>query len=341
MSRDKESCEFIKEVKQISWGVEIVKTLVTSVFGSVFAIIFLYVIEMHSPGDYYGPRLENEFKNMLCKQISLEAEIQEFQYVYIGELSAIDDKKIVISTGIYYNGDETRDGRFVAIFAPKPYSLFNELLETTPAYKVDYLRLFPVGDGLARDTLCFDSLMVEDVNHDFYNEFILSFCSRYGDRSSTDTAFLSWTSDGWKCSALDISSLDLEKTIRKMSGIGYEVLYENYPLMTPKGTVTDDRIVGLAYNGLARGVTDPCWNIPCVLYMIPINDGRTGYMNTHEYVFLMAVYENGELRVSNNWNQGKPLLSRDVPEELQDDFDDFVDHYWGFQVGDSIFYGSP
>ena len=95
MKSNKRWLKFCNEIRQISWGVEIIKTAITTLFISVFTVSFLCIIKYLSPGDYYGPRLENEFKSMLCKEISPEAKIQEFKYVYIGELSAIDNKKLL------------------------------------------------------------------------------------------------------------------------------------------------------------------------------------------------------------------------------------------------------
>lgn len=327
--------ELINALKGINWGLEIVKTIITTALVSLFTVSFLFLIKVNSPGDYTGARLESDLCMQLKKEIYCEPEISDFRYIYIGELSDADDKKFLITTGSYSSSESNQYGRFICVFAPKSHNLLNELLGTSPRYEIEFLRILPLDEIGYYSVLIYDSIETLDLDGDYYKEFVISFYSRYATRTSQASTLLCWTDNGWKCRTLDLKGVE---NIIIVEHNDYTALYDNHILCDSNGNKTEDCVIGLAYNGGIFQLTEPFWNIPCFLYKIPITDFSEGVMLTNEYVYVMAVFDNGEFHISNNWNNMMPLLSIDTKDNISSEY---INRLWGLDVGYGSYYGLP
>lgn len=325
----------VKELISTNWISELVKAFVVS----ILTITVLFMIKLCSPGDFEGDKLLSRLKDLVESELSRKTEVISLEQIYIGPISALDEDEVIMCCGTYKDEKTLQYRRFFVIYETKNRSLLNEIIETSPAYEITYLRCtdYDISPEYIDEALLFDNVSILDCDNDFYYDFIFSFSWRFATREAQISAILRKSSDGWSFSSPDMSII--QDMIDNTSEIKCDALYDEFNLICPDGTYSAESLIGITHGGNIIYMNEPFWGDPCFLYAIATYDGKNGLLSPHEYALFMLVYKNGSYKIANNWNSGMPLYSGDIDDSL--DIKEVVDSYWGFIIDGNVGYGAP
>lgn len=329
----------LKEIKQIKWAPEFIKTFI--IF--VASILILYFVRQFAPGNFSGLKLEKYLDEKIIE--CLDTEEMESRVLYNGHYDILSEDNVILVYSEYkVSFENMADGRCLSIFEREKENLLHEIFGINPSYKL----VFCGKCEEARDCLLYKGFENDDLDQDGKMEFMLYTQSRFATRISNELILINKDKNGWSIVSPDMLEIrkklcDIIDKDVQFSGVNpYNLISEK-----DKNKVYISAEIFRFYNVLNNDEFYDVVGVNIGTYLLsnPFNSAlNICYSFTcnnwasfdKDYIYVMQQYNHKKLFADPNWNFGEPVFLYD-----EMDFRNEYDSYWGIQMGTSIFYTTP
>ncbi|WP_097002697.1 hypothetical protein [Lacrimispora amygdalina] len=271
-------------------------------------------------------------KSKICANIK-ETSINDMKIVipYNGWYESVSDSNVLVTYSEFTT--EKNKGRVIALFERKNESLLNQIIGSSPAYDISYIRYF-VDEYPDNNILYYTNIDIKDIDSDGNNDIFLSLQTNFATRITHSEILLTKKDGRWK---MVLPQPDLfEAEVEELNKKGYSLSYDTFVFKNPIDD-KEDITFGLSHDGGVYITNSPLSGGVDLCYEISANDGTADSSLNSHYVYIMFQLKNGELVKDDNWNGGKPLILK-----CGDDFMNNKDQYWGYTQETNLwFYSSP
>ena len=330
LSKGQSARILFKPFKEVNWGVECVKALLTSTVFLLLSTLFVWIVLRNSPGEYSGERLES----YLLKEIARDANVpyNKGSFALNKKLDSAEGR-IVVCGDYCNNNQNVWDSCFIYIFERAPKSFWNTLIGTAPRYKA-VLSLTSTESFYSISRFCCLKCDYRDIDGDNYPEIEIFYQCHFADRVTNACVVLQRIGGQWTAIAPDFSDLEAELMKEKIT---CDVLVDEFHFSNPHKSDSDIiTFYGQSHNGYIYEIENEIWGGYDWLYCITANDGTTGYLNSDKTVLVMERITNHGIFRDPNWNKGDALYISAADIDMEHD----VSSRWGIQLDDGvIFYG--
>ncbi|MDD3142329.1 MAG: hypothetical protein PHX08_25660 [Lachnospiraceae bacterium] len=313
-------------IKKINWTSWIILTILTF----AFTISIQNIAQHFSKGYLSGNELATFLEEQLYDKLNTGKENLKMELISSGKVENLK-KDTIITCGMYrskINFNEINyTGRFIALYEKKQKGLLNYILNTEPNYKISYLLQYETRD--IDDYFFYNpELIVDDIDSDGQNEFLLSFTTNFADRISNSLLIFKQKNGVWDIINPDLSSISEE--VKKLDSTIIDIFIDKFEFNN-NGNI--EEIYSLSKGGCYLKGENPLSNKPSICVCIALLKENECIADIHDFASIMYVFDAGVIKRSIAWNEGKPDLSNLDDSEIFD-----VDR-WGYETsGGMVFY---
>lgn len=324
-----------EEIKKTNWLTYLLFLIIGMLIGAILSSYILYIANNLSDGSKQGNELKELLKTNIAKELETDTDDIQMNVLFQGKTEPLYNEDIIVTCGMYKKGDgvslgdnEQFNGRFIIIFEKKQRNFLNFLFSTEAEY-IDTYAATCENKWFDNKIFYNTAFNLFDVDNNGSNELILGFTSNYADRVSECTVILSRNESGWN------------------------ILIPNFNTSLNDVATQDNDVIGLLideFDIIENGNKKVIYSFPYGGYLLwgenPIDKKRKAcakvallkkdedYTEEHEYAYFMYNYNETMLSEDTIWNQGKPLISKEIINE--DDL--FIEERWGHKVNNTVFY---